>query len=58
MRELIKEKLDELGFQAVEFGLHSLQELDQFLILYPGAMPDKIFLKMDTGSPKMLKMGT
>ena len=23
MRELVKEKLDELGFQAVEFGLHS-----------------------------------
>ena len=24
MRELVKEKLDELGFQAIEFGLHSL----------------------------------
>ena len=25
IRELVKEKLDELGFQAVEFGLHSIR---------------------------------
>ena len=44
MRELVKEKLDELGFQAVEFGLHSLRAGGATAAAVAG-VPDRVFKK-------------
>ena len=42
MSELVKEKLDELGFKAAEFGLHSLQSGGATTAARAG-VPDRLF---------------
>jgi len=44
MRELIKEKLEELGFPAVDFGLHSLRAGGATAAAVAG-VPDRLFKK-------------
>ena len=52
MAELLNEKLQELGFPMKEFSLHSLRSGGVTTAANAG-MPDRLFMSMGDGSPKM-----
>ena len=56
MRELLKKKLDELGFPSADFSLHRLRAGGATTVAAAG-VPDRCLRSMATGSPRQQRMG-